>query len=157
MVHLIQILCFWTLPIVLFLSKTLSSFFKYKVSETGFCLRLQVKPTQLGPIDRAGPISGDKTIDWAELNRFYLKTETESSLRNVVFLNKNRTVFYTKRERWIMSRNTIFELFYSCVFSLLRSVFTEPLPSNDRRDTHTDTQTDGRDLCNMSLRWTRMS
>jgi hypothetical protein len=23
---------------------------------------------------------------------------------------------------------------------------TEPLPSNDRRDTHTDTQTDGRDL-----------
>jgi hypothetical protein len=24
--------------------------------------------------------------------------------------------------------------------------FTEPLPSNDRRDTNTDTQTDGRDL-----------
>jgi hypothetical protein len=40
---------------------------KHSVSETGFCLRLQVKPTQLGPIDRAGP---------------YLRTE--SSLRNVV-------------------------------------------------------------------------
>jgi predicted nucleic acid-binding protein len=26
---------------------------KHNVSETGFCLRLQVKPTQLGPIDRA--------------------------------------------------------------------------------------------------------
>jgi hypothetical protein len=26
------------------------------------------------------------------------------------------------------------------------NVFTEPLPSNDRRDTHTDTQTDGRGL-----------
>jgi hypothetical protein len=26
---------------------------KQNVSETGFCLRLQVKPTQLGPIDRA--------------------------------------------------------------------------------------------------------
>jgi hypothetical protein len=29
--------------------------FKNIVSETGFCLRLQVKPTQLGPIDRASP------------------------------------------------------------------------------------------------------
>jgi hypothetical protein len=29
---------------------------RYKhILETGFCLRLQVKPTQLGPIDRASP------------------------------------------------------------------------------------------------------
>jgi hypothetical protein len=28
---------------------------KHNVSETGFCLRLQVKPTQLGAIDRARP------------------------------------------------------------------------------------------------------
>jgi hypothetical protein len=28
---------------------------KHNVSQTGFCLRLQVKPTQLGPIDRANP------------------------------------------------------------------------------------------------------
>jgi hypothetical protein len=28
---------------------------KHNVSETGFYLRLQVKPTQLGPIDRASP------------------------------------------------------------------------------------------------------
>jgi hypothetical protein len=28
---------------------------KHNVSETGFCLRLQVKPTQLDPIDRASP------------------------------------------------------------------------------------------------------
>jgi hypothetical protein len=28
-------------------------FLKHNVSETGFCLRVQVKPTQLGPIDRA--------------------------------------------------------------------------------------------------------
>jgi hypothetical protein len=28
---------------------------KHNVSDTGFCLRLQVKPTQLGPIDRASP------------------------------------------------------------------------------------------------------
>jgi hypothetical protein len=28
---------------------------KQNVSETGFCLRLQVKPTQLDPINRASP------------------------------------------------------------------------------------------------------
>jgi hypothetical protein len=30
-------------------------YLKHNVSETGFCLRLQVKPTQLGPIDRTSP------------------------------------------------------------------------------------------------------
>jgi hypothetical protein len=30
-------------------------FSKHIVSETGFCLRLQVKPSQLGPIDTARP------------------------------------------------------------------------------------------------------
>jgi hypothetical protein len=35
--------------------------------------------------------------------------------------------------------------------------FTEPLPSNDRRDTHTDTETNGRDLGSMLLRWAQMS
>jgi hypothetical protein len=30
-------------------------FSKLNVSETGFCLRLEVKSTQLGPIDRASP------------------------------------------------------------------------------------------------------
>jgi hypothetical protein len=56
---------------------------KYKVTETGFCLRLQVKPTQLGT----------NSIDWAKLSRLYLKTETESSLRNLVFWKINRTIF----------------------------------------------------------------
>jgi hypothetical protein len=77
-------------------------FSKHNVSETGFCLRLQAKPTHLGPIDRAGPYlqiffqrqcvgdwilspSSGSSIDWAQLNRFYLKTETECSLRNVMF------------------------------------------------------------------------
>jgi hypothetical protein len=30
-------------------------FFNHNVLETGFCLRPQVKPTQLDPIDRASP------------------------------------------------------------------------------------------------------
>jgi hypothetical protein len=37
-------------------------FSKHDVSETGFCLRLQVKPTQLGPIDRASPYIQIRTI-----------------------------------------------------------------------------------------------
>jgi hypothetical protein len=45
----LQLLSFWTLSIVLFLVKV------HNVSKTGFCLRLQVQPTQLGPIDRASP------------------------------------------------------------------------------------------------------
>jgi hypothetical protein len=52
-----QILCFWTLPIDLSLSKNtvLFIFSKHNVSETGFCLRLQVEPTRLGPVNRASP------------------------------------------------------------------------------------------------------
>jgi hypothetical protein len=33
----------------------------------------------------AGVRRSTRYIDWAQLSRFYLKTETESSLRNVVF------------------------------------------------------------------------
>jgi hypothetical protein len=42
------------------------------------------------------PISS--SIDWAQLSRFHLEPETESSLRNVVF--------QTNTERLIMFRNT---------------------------------------------------
>jgi hypothetical protein len=73
--RLVQILDFWTLSIVLSLSKTRPVYFsKHNVSEIGFCLRLQVKPTQLGPIDGANP---------------YLR----ASLRNFVFWKINRTGF----------------------------------------------------------------
>jgi hypothetical protein len=44
------------------------------------------------PYLRSGPEIGTSSIDWAQLSRFYLKTETESSLRNVVFLHKGRTM-----------------------------------------------------------------
>jgi hypothetical protein len=33
---------------------------------------------------------GTSSIDWAQLGRFHLRTETESSHQNIVFLNKNR-------------------------------------------------------------------
>jgi hypothetical protein len=52
----VQILCFWTLSIVLSLSKNRPVYFsEHKASETAFCLRLQVKPTQLGLNDRVSP------------------------------------------------------------------------------------------------------
>jgi hypothetical protein len=56
------------------------SFKNYNGLEFGFCLRLLVASTQFGPV------FGE--VNWlyllAQLRRFYLKTETEFSLRNVV-------------------------------------------------------------------------
>jgi hypothetical protein len=46
----------WTLSIVLFLPKISPCFiWKHNVSENIFNLRVQIKPTQMGPIDRASP------------------------------------------------------------------------------------------------------
>jgi hypothetical protein len=42
------------------------------------------------------PAIGTSSIDWAQLSRFYLKTETDSSLRNVVLCNINRAVYLHK-------------------------------------------------------------
>jgi hypothetical protein len=39
------------------------------------------------------PEIGISSIDWSQLNRFYLKTETESSLRNVVIWKKKQEGF----------------------------------------------------------------
>jgi hypothetical protein len=82
----------------LYLKKSPDYFSKHNVSETGFCLRLQVKPTQLSPIDRVSPYLRT-SIDWAQLSRFYLKTETKSSFRKVWFwkiirrfLDKDKTM-----------------------------------------------------------------
>jgi hypothetical protein len=47
---------------------------KHDVSEAAFCVNLQVESTQVGPIER--------------ISRHRLNTDTESSLRNVVVLNK---------------------------------------------------------------------
>jgi hypothetical protein len=33
----------------------------------------------------------NSSVHWTQLNRFYLKTETEWSLKNLVFLKKDRT------------------------------------------------------------------
>jgi hypothetical protein len=63
-----------------------------------------VEPSQSGPIDRAnllsaegvGVVAGVQTdtssIYWAQLNKFHMKKAKESSLPNVVFEMKDRTM-----------------------------------------------------------------
>jgi hypothetical protein len=60
-------------------------YLKYVLSETGFCLRLQVERNQVAPIGRASLCLRTSCIYWTHLSKLHLKTETESSLRNVVF------------------------------------------------------------------------
>jgi hypothetical protein len=47
----------------------------------------------------------------------------------------------------------------SCIAACIHccDMFTKPLPSNDREDTHTDTQTGGRGLCSTPLRWIQVT
>jgi hypothetical protein len=52
---------------------------------------------------------GTSSIDWTQLSRFYLKTETESSLRNVI-LNKKQDDVLNENTTMNMSRNVIFVL-----------------------------------------------
>jgi hypothetical protein len=65
----------------------------HNVSETEFYLRLQVEPTQLDTIDRARTqyIESELCLETettsvycAQLGKIHLKTETESSLRNII-------------------------------------------------------------------------
>jgi hypothetical protein len=42
-------------------------------------------------------ISATSPIDWAQLSRFHLKTESESSPRKVVCFNKNRAMVYVQK------------------------------------------------------------
>jgi hypothetical protein len=46
--------------------------------------------------------TGTSSVDWAQLSKFYMKTETESSFWNAVF--------WIKTGWWITSRNVIFVL-----------------------------------------------
>jgi hypothetical protein len=59
-------------------------------------LTVRISGDQEHALDLLGPEIGTSSIDWSQLSRFYLKTETESSLRNVMFLKINRTVFIDK-------------------------------------------------------------
>jgi hypothetical protein len=62
-------------------------FTTHNVSETGFCLRLHVKPTQLGTMDLKIDIS---SIDWAQLSRVLPEDGDRIQSPKRFVLNKNR-------------------------------------------------------------------
>jgi hypothetical protein len=67
MVHQYKYYVFGHYPSSRLYLKTVLFIFKTQRFETGFCLRLQVKPTLLGSIDKASPYSGqDKTMDMSK-------------------------------------------------------------------------------------------
>jgi hypothetical protein len=96
---LVQILCFWILSIVLFFYLKHRPIYisKLNVSEAGFCLRFQVKLTQLEPIDIAS--LARQCFTWRRKEnisrkRFVLKYRQDG------VLDKTRTIY--------MSGNIIF-------------------------------------------------
>jgi hypothetical protein len=68
-------------------------YLKHDVSDTGFCLRPQMKPTQSGPNRSSFYLwcPQTETIYGAQLSRFHLKTETDSCTGNVVFYIRDMT------------------------------------------------------------------
>jgi hypothetical protein len=70
--------------IILDIIRRLVFYVKCNVSETGSCLSLG------GTYSVSGQETG--TIS-AQLHKYHLKTETESSLQNVVFYLKDRTIY----------------------------------------------------------------
>jgi hypothetical protein len=85
----LQILWCWTLSIFLSLSKNTILFIFQNIT---FWRLGSVSVFRTGP----GPVMGTSSIDWAQLSMFYLKTETEPSLRNLAFWKINRAVFLDK-------------------------------------------------------------
>jgi hypothetical protein len=80
-------------------------FKKRIVLETGFCLRLQVKPTHLDPIDRASPCLqtmegglkiknkspeiGTSSLDWTQLATFHMERRQNTISETLYVLDKN--------------------------------------------------------------------
>jgi hypothetical protein len=96
--RLVQILRFWTLFIVLSYSKNTVLFVLQNTtfwrldSASNFRLNLR------------SPYLRTSFINWAQPSRFYLKTETESSLRNVVFCNINMTMDNVQKHNYLNLR-----------------------------------------------------
>jgi hypothetical protein len=110
---LVQVWCFWTLPIVLYLSKTPSClYFKTKFRRLD-SVSVFRRPTQLSPIDRASPCL-------RSTSRSYLKTE--SSLRNVV-LNKNKQDGVLDKDKTILCSLTVNwkYMYHSATTAVLKS------------------------------------
>jgi hypothetical protein len=72
---------------------------KHNVSETGFCLRLQVEPTQLGPIDRISPYLLFVTCTNTRFISIYIKERKYNLTQGP--LEKSKLVQHTEEGRKI--------------------------------------------------------
>jgi hypothetical protein len=92
--RLVQILCFWTLSIALSLSKNTVLFIFQNIT---FRRLDSVSVFRWNPFIWTNSMEIESSsIDWVQLSKFYLKTEAESSLRNVVWWKINRRVYLDK-------------------------------------------------------------
>jgi hypothetical protein len=74
------------------LSKTRPVYFSERnVSEIGFCLLLRVKPTQLGPIDRASNICTN--VPSSQTFRSYLRVLPSDNINLLIFVTEMRCIF----------------------------------------------------------------
>jgi hypothetical protein len=105
-----NLLCFCTLSIVLFLFKT------HGVSETAFGLRVQVKPTQLVPIDRASPYHRTNWVDSTWKRRENPVSEA------LCVLNKNRTMYSVQKHKLLYLRNIFKMLKLPVIMEVLRYI-----------------------------------
>jgi hypothetical protein len=125
---LIKILYFWTLSIVLFLSKTLSCIFKkHNVSETGFCFLLQVKPIQLGPNDNVIPYhrtpASTISCGGAGVRRYGLALSEDGNWIQCpkhYVLNKNRTMDYIQKHNISIMINFLYPFLFYCTLTVSR-------------------------------------
>jgi hypothetical protein len=70
-----------------FTQSTILLLFKNNVSETQFCLRYLVKPSQLGPIDRTSPYLRPQQGDVLDKNMIMEKVQKHSFCIMILFLS----------------------------------------------------------------------
>jgi hypothetical protein len=84
----------------------------------------------------------------------YTHRHTDSSMIRHGPHTKRRVQYFFLFQRAFVAAVT--RLLSRCLAPKVEINFTEPLPCNDRRDIRTVTQTDGRDLWCMPLRWAQL-
>jgi hypothetical protein len=124
--------------------------FIQNVSDVGLCVHPQVKDVlswakSIEPVTVSGPWWCINTI----IDFFDIYKNKELWAELITYFPLIRHGPNTKRR--------LQQFLHCCVCTRCRgNVFTEPLLINDRRETHTDTEADERDLWSTQLRWAQM-
>jgi hypothetical protein len=99
------------------------------------------------------------------INQNVLKLLKRKSVKHMLFICRSLKTISSGEELTAYSllvlqrphrKQRVQQFFFVSRIRCHGNVFTEPFPSNINGDTHTDTQTDGRDLRSMSLRWVQL-